>query len=752
MAAPSEIEKLERRYAENPDGRFFAPLADAYRKAGSLDRALELVRAGLVKHPDYLSARIVLGRCLLDKGDDAEAERTFRSVLDLDSENIIALKSLAEITERTGRATEARKWLQQLLVVDSMNAEAEADLQRLGGPLTEQATQPMEAVHADAGAAVSFADVAAEVEPAAILEARLPAAPAAAVEPPAAAAPGAVPAAVTAEVVPPAVTAPPPPTVAEAAPAPAAAPAPVAEAPAPPVEVAAPPVEIAAAPVEVVAAAAAPAAAAPEPPAPEPGPTVSQVVLAARQTAPIESEPGAPAPVAEAPVPSEAVAPYAAERAVEAPEAHLEVVEPAPPAFEMPPLEAPPEAVAVQVEGDVRAEAAAPAAEAAATPAAEPAEPVPDRHPLPQDLQVTDAGLDLMPFDDSLAWGTGERSSRAIRAEDVATFAHDDALTSPAVEFMAGLEGAAPPAPGAPAAPAGATPASQGRAEAGEFTIEHDEDLQSFDSVPREPEPPVNVELPADLSGAYSIIDVPEPAPTSAVAPRPSAGLPLIMPEDVTPAEELARPSSKLVQMVSPAPPEEKGGGGAPAMLSETLGDLYLQQGFREEAAAVYRRLLEQRPGDAGLASKLRALEAPPNLSADSQGAESVGSWLKRVAAARLRSPNAPAPAPPAGPTPLDAAFAAAAPEPSGEPAHPAHEAFSLDQIFGAGEAPASAPPAAAATPAPPPAAGTSFDEFFGAPHDQGSVRPATEAPDEPAQSGEEDLSAFNAWLQGLKR
>ena len=43
MAAPSEIEKLERRFAENPDGRFFAPLADAYRKAGNVDRALELV-------------------------------------------------------------------------------------------------------------------------------------------------------------------------------------------------------------------------------------------------------------------------------------------------------------------------------------------------------------------------------------------------------------------------------------------------------------------------------------------------------------------------------------------------------------------------------------------------------------------------------------------------------------------------------------------------------------------------------------
>jgi hypothetical protein len=387
---------------------------------------------------------------------------------------------------------------------------------------------------------------------------------------------------------------------------------------------------------------------------------------------------------------------------------------------------------------------------------APPAEPVPDRHPLPQELQVTDSGLDLMPFDDSLAWGTGERSSRAISAEDIATIEHNDALVTPAAEFLASLPGAeggtgTPPAEAAPAAPAGAG----GHAEAGEFTIEHDEDLQVFDSVPAPAAAPENVELPADLSGSYSIIDVPEPPPASA-APRPSAGLPLIMPEDVTPAEELKRPSSKLVQMVSPAPPpelpEEKGPVAEQAMLSETLGDLYLRQGFKSEAADVYRRLLSQRPGDEGLEAKLRAVEAPPNLSADSQGAESVGTWLRRVATARLRSPSAPAPAPSPGPTPLDAAFGAPVPETTGEPAHPAQEAFSLEQIFGTGEAPGSAPPAPAPASAPPPATGTSFDEFFGAPQDKGSVRPATETPEEKASSGEEDLSAFNAWLQGLKR
>jgi len=77
----SEIEKLEKRWAENPKGRNFAPLADAYRKAGELDRAIELCKSGLERHPDYVSAHIVYGRCFLDLKNDAAASQVFRKVL-----------------------------------------------------------------------------------------------------------------------------------------------------------------------------------------------------------------------------------------------------------------------------------------------------------------------------------------------------------------------------------------------------------------------------------------------------------------------------------------------------------------------------------------------------------------------------------------------------------------------------------------------------------------------------------------------
>jgi tetratricopeptide (TPR) repeat protein len=130
MAYQSEIEKLEQRYHENPQ-QWFAALADSYRKAGNLDLAVEVVRGGLEKRPNYASGHIVLGRCLLDMQKTLEAAAAFQQVLELDGENIIALKSLGEIAEQQGDIPGAKDWLSQLLEVDPMNDEARDNLERL---------------------------------------------------------------------------------------------------------------------------------------------------------------------------------------------------------------------------------------------------------------------------------------------------------------------------------------------------------------------------------------------------------------------------------------------------------------------------------------------------------------------------------------------------------------------------------------------------------------------------------------------
>ncbi|GBD32914.1 Lipopolysaccharide assembly protein B [bacterium HR33] len=147
MAYQSEIEKLEARYRENPQ-QWFAALADSYRKAGDLDLALDVVRAGLEKRPNYVSGHIVLGRCLLDQKNDQEAAQAFRRVLELDAENVIALRALADISRRAGDREGTRRWLNRLLEVDPMN---------------EEAKQELEALEAEAAAAPETLGVAEEV-------------------------------------------------------------------------------------------------------------------------------------------------------------------------------------------------------------------------------------------------------------------------------------------------------------------------------------------------------------------------------------------------------------------------------------------------------------------------------------------------------------------------------------------------------------------------------------------------------------
>ncbi len=130
MAYSREMEKLERQFAENPR-RFAAPFADALRKSDDVERALEVIRVGLELNPDYIPGSVILGRCHLDLGDDNGAEAAFSRVLDLDNENVIALKSLADIMERQGRNHEAVSFLTYLLDVDRSNDEAREQLARI---------------------------------------------------------------------------------------------------------------------------------------------------------------------------------------------------------------------------------------------------------------------------------------------------------------------------------------------------------------------------------------------------------------------------------------------------------------------------------------------------------------------------------------------------------------------------------------------------------------------------------------------
>ena len=149
----SEIARLELLFAAHPEGRVFTHLAEAYRRAGELERARTLLEAGLERHADYASAHVVHGRVLLDLGLEAEAEAAFRRVLGLDPENLVALRALGDLARRAGRAAEALGYYEQVRRRDPTNPEVEAVVAALAAEAGEAGAAAVEAA-ADVGVLV----------------------------------------------------------------------------------------------------------------------------------------------------------------------------------------------------------------------------------------------------------------------------------------------------------------------------------------------------------------------------------------------------------------------------------------------------------------------------------------------------------------------------------------------------------------------------------------------------------------------
>lgn len=101
------LEELKRRVQQDPASIAFAALADEYRRAGLFHDAIETCRAGLLRHPAYLSARVTLGRALVEIGEYDEAQAELEQVLKAAPDNLAAIRALAEIHGRRADASQS---------------------------------------------------------------------------------------------------------------------------------------------------------------------------------------------------------------------------------------------------------------------------------------------------------------------------------------------------------------------------------------------------------------------------------------------------------------------------------------------------------------------------------------------------------------------------------------------------------------------------------------------------------------------
>src|SRR6267142_1316485 len=111
------LRELQEKFEENPR-RYFAPLANEYRKGGQPKRAIEICRSQLSQLPGHMSGQIVYGQALYETGEFDEARKVFERPLTLDPENLIALRSLGDMSLQSGNTSEAHRWYTRLLDAD----------------------------------------------------------------------------------------------------------------------------------------------------------------------------------------------------------------------------------------------------------------------------------------------------------------------------------------------------------------------------------------------------------------------------------------------------------------------------------------------------------------------------------------------------------------------------------------------------------------------------------------------------------
>ena len=125
------ILELRRRVQADPASIAFAQLAEECRRAGDSDEAVGICRAGLAHHPGYLSARVTLGRALMEVGRLDEAAVELTTVVQAAPTNLSAIRGLAEIHQQRGNLAQALAHYQQALQLAQFDPDLEDSVERL---------------------------------------------------------------------------------------------------------------------------------------------------------------------------------------------------------------------------------------------------------------------------------------------------------------------------------------------------------------------------------------------------------------------------------------------------------------------------------------------------------------------------------------------------------------------------------------------------------------------------------------------
>ncbi len=131
---PDRVTQLRRRWEADRTSRLFLQLAEEYRQLGRLRESVEVLDAGLVEHPGYLSALVAKGRCHLDLDEPQAAREALERVVRQDATQAVASKLLVRAYIGLGELARARERLSLYTLLHETDPDIAELRRRLEAP------------------------------------------------------------------------------------------------------------------------------------------------------------------------------------------------------------------------------------------------------------------------------------------------------------------------------------------------------------------------------------------------------------------------------------------------------------------------------------------------------------------------------------------------------------------------------------------------------------------------------------------
>jgi tetratricopeptide (TPR) repeat protein len=145
-----DIRALSAELARDPSSLRYVDLAEALRRKGHAQEALQVAMHGLGRHPDHADGYDALARIHTDRGELDQARAAWERALAIAPEHAGALKGIGFLFYRQGEVRKAREALEHALAADPNDDQARRALAMVRGeppppplPITERTTAEM---------------------------------------------------------------------------------------------------------------------------------------------------------------------------------------------------------------------------------------------------------------------------------------------------------------------------------------------------------------------------------------------------------------------------------------------------------------------------------------------------------------------------------------------------------------------------------------------------------------------------------